>query len=708
MNVSLVIAVVSLAAWVYMLAFRGMFWLCRERDERTEARNARGLSAKGRGKLPSVVAVVPARNESDCIERALRSLEVQDYPGEFRIVVVDDQSTDDTATRVRRVRSDRISLVSGRARPPGWTGKPWALQQGADAAADWQPEFLWLTDADIVHATDNLSRLVDRAEDGDLALASLMVKLSCETAAERLLIPAFVFFFAMLYPFAWVNNPKRKTAAAAGGCMLVRRRTLLAAGGIGAIRGVIIDDCALARRLKSQGPIWLGLTSRAFSIRPYGRFEDIRAMVARSAFAQLHYSWTMAVLTMVAIGDVYVAPPVLAIFADGPARFAAAAAWLAMAGSLIPMLRFYGRNPVWGFALPVTAACYAGFTLDSAIQHWRGRGGMWKGRALAGTHTPRLARQCRADARGAPPAGPKSLPAISSRSPPSKGDGVLAPSSGKGHRDENFPVASLLIAPHHRSIILAFYRFVREADDIADHAEASPEEKLRLLDEMRRALVGESTVVESGVRLRDLLAQRRITNRHALDLLEAFRRDVTKLRYRDWDDLVDYCSVSAMPVGRFVLDVHGESPSIWPLNDALCATLQIINHLQDCGRDYRNLDRVYIPLDAFAAAGSAPEALGQAPASPELKLAIHSVAKRNEALLQQAAGFADAIQDRRLSLEVTVIHRLAVDLNQRLLARDPLSQRVHHRRAEAAILGVAAVVPQLLRLRRRPVAAGAG
>jgi squalene synthase HpnC len=651
------------------------------------------------------VAVVPARNEAEGIERALRSLEAQDYRGAFRIIVVDDQSTDDTAGRVRSLCSDRIMLIAGSARPQGWTGKLWALQQGIDAAAQTRPEFLWLTDADIVHAPDNLWRLVERAEKGKLALVSLMAKLCCESAAERLLIPAFVFFFAMLYPFAWVNNITRKVAAAAGGCMLVRRETLQSAGSIAAIRGEIIDDCALARRLKAHGPIWLGLTSRSVSIRPYAQFSDIRGMVSRSAFAQLHYSWSMVVLTIIGMGAIYVAPPILAIFAHGPARFAAAAAWLAMAVSLMPMLRFYRRNPLWGFALPVTAACYAAFTLDSAIQHRRGRGGMWKGRAQAAADTsPKRSKSLRAA-----DAARDGSPSLASPSLGSPGMPTRELSSGKGHRDENFPVASFLIAPQHRSIILAFYRFVREADDIADHAQASADEKLHRLEQMRRSLTGESAAVENGVRLRDLLSQRGITDRHALDLLTAFRRDVTRLRYRDWDDLVDYCSVSAMPVGRFVLNVHGESPTIWPMNDALCAALQIINHLQDCGADYRNLDRVYIPLDAFSSAGTTPEALAKTRASPELQTAIRSVASRNDILLQKAAGFANAITDRRLSLEVSVIHRLAVDLNRRLLVRDPLSQPVHHGRAEAAMLGLKAIVPQLLRggRRKRPMMAGA-
>src|ERR1700733_11167713 len=194
--------------------------------------------------------------------------------------------------------------------------------------------------------------------------------------------------------------------------------------------------------------------------------------------------------------------------------------------------------------------------------------------------------------------------------------------SGKGHKDENFPVASFLIAPRHRAPVLAFYRFVRFADDIADHASAAPAEKLRLLEEMRATLMGESDASPEGVALRAILAERKLTSAHAQDLLEAFRRDVTKLRYRDWDDLLDYCRYSAMPVGRFVLDVHGESRDTWPANDALCAALQIINHLQDCAKDYRDLDRVYIPEDALAAAGAAIPALSAPAASPALRQVI--------------------------------------------------------------------------------------
>lgn len=279
--------------------------------------------------------------------------------------------------------------------------------------------------------------------------------------------------------------------------------------------------------------------------------------------------------------------------------------------------------------------------------------------------------------------------------------------SGKGPRDENFPVASRLIHPRHRDVILAFYRFARTADDIADHATAKPDEKLRLLEEMRRTVLGEIDAEPTAATLRAIMAARGLSPQHAVDLLVAFSRDVTKLRYGDWDDLMEYCRYSAMPVGRFVLDVHGEARTAWPASDALCSALQVINHLQDCGKDYRNLDRVYIPLDGFAAAGIGPEALGEARASPALLRVIAAVAKRNAILLTQAKPFAGQIGDWRLALEVGVIQRLAEDLNRRLLARDPLSERVHHRKSEAIGLALSAAARFLgRRLWRKPARPG--
>jgi squalene synthase HpnC len=261
--------------------------------------------------------------------------------------------------------------------------------------------------------------------------------------------------------------------------------------------------------------------------------------------------------------------------------------------------------------------------------------------------------------------------------------------SGKGHRDENFPVASFLIHPRYRAPILAFYNFVRTADDIADHPTLAPEKKLALLDRLGGGLTGDNDADAPAVRLRAELAARGLSPKHAQDLLAAFMMDVTKLRYTDWNDLLHYCSYSAMPVGRFVLDVHGEDRSTWPANDALCAALQIINHLQDCKDDYRNLDRVYIPLDTLAAHGAGVEALGEAQASPALLATLHDLAARTEKLLAESDVFPLLISDRRLGLEVSVINALAHRLSRILMTDDPLRDRVHL--SMPAVAGVTAI-----------------
>ena len=371
--IALAVAGVSLGVWVALIVAHHGFWLARERD-------TVDLPAAP-GDWPEVVAVVPARNEGDVIARSLGSLVAQDYPGRLWVILVDDGSDDGTGEIARRAVGGQVDVVQGLPLAPGWTGKLWAVAQGVEQAGT-TCRYLWLTDADIVHAPDTLRALVARAEAGKLTLVSLMAKLRCDSLAERLLIPAFVFFFQMLYPFGQVNRGKGP-GAAAGGCMLVRRDALAAAGGIGAIRGALIDDCALGAKLREQGPVWLGLTERSLSIRPYPDFASVAAMISRSAYAQLRYSPWLLAGTLVGIAVVYVAPPVFALCGTGSARIAAAVAWALMALSFQPMLAFYRRSPLWGVFLPVIAAFYAGCALLSAWQFARGRGGAWKGRAQA-------------------------------------------------------------------------------------------------------------------------------------------------------------------------------------------------------------------------------------------------------------------------------------------------------------------------------------
>jgi hopene-associated glycosyltransferase HpnB len=379
MTIGLAIALAALVIWLYLLLGRGAFWRAKERDDWTAAASA---------EWPTVTAVVPARDEAEVIGESLGSLLAQDYPGEFRVIIVDDQSRDGTADVARRAAAgagDRLTVLSGKPLPPGWTGKLWAMQQGIERADEQKPEFLLLTDADIAYAPDTLRGLVAHAQERGLVLTSLMAKLRCESFAERALIPAFIFFFQMLYPFGWVNRRDNPMAGAAGGCMLVRREALHAAGGIASIRDDLIDDCALGRRLKRVGPIWLALTNRVRSLRPYPAVEDIRRMVSRTAYCQLRYSPLLLAGTAAGMALTYLAAPLLAIFAAGLPQLIGALVWLMMVVAFYPTLRFYGLSSLWGGALPLIALTYLVFTLDSAYQHARGRGGLWKGRVQART-----------------------------------------------------------------------------------------------------------------------------------------------------------------------------------------------------------------------------------------------------------------------------------------------------------------------------------
>jgi hydroxysqualene synthase len=281
--------------------------------------------------------------------------------------------------------------------------------------------------------------------------------------------------------------------------------------------------------------------------------------------------------------------------------------------------------------------------------------------------------------------------------------------SGKGHRDENFPVASWIIHPRHRALILAFYNFVRTADDIADHATLSADEKLSLLDLLEAELLGKGDSQAEAVNLRRALAERGLPPRHALDLLTAFRMDVTKLRYETWDEVIHYCRYSAMPVGRFVLDVHGESTSTWTASDAICAGLQINNHLQDCGKDFKNLNRVYLPRDALAATGASVEQLGEARAAPALLQCLQSLAARNETLLNQGRTLPAQVRDFRLGLEISVIQSFADRIVRLLKVRDPLAERVHLSPVELLAFSVGGMAGESIRrlTRRRPVSKSA-
>ena len=366
--------------WAYLLAFRGGFW--RERPQPAPSGDLMTW--------PDVVAVVPARNEADVVERSVAGLLAQDYPGRFTLVLVDDNSEDQTAAKAQAAAraanaAHRLRVISGKRLQAGWTGKLWAVHQGLAEAEKLAPEakYVLLTDADILHAPDSLRGLVARAEQGKLMLASLMAKLMTTTFAEKALIPAYVFFFQKLYPFAWINDPKLRMAGAAGGCMLVRKKALKAIGGIAAIKGELIDDCALGKAIKQQGPIWLGLADNVSSLRGYPRWRDIWMLIARSAFTQLNYSGAMLLISVLGMAFTYLTPPLICLSPDPGIRPFGYVAWVAMSFAYLPTLYYYRLAPLWAPFLPLVALFYTLATMDSARRYWFGKGGAWKGRALA-------------------------------------------------------------------------------------------------------------------------------------------------------------------------------------------------------------------------------------------------------------------------------------------------------------------------------------
>jgi hopene-associated glycosyltransferase HpnB len=367
---------ICVAVWIYLIVGRGKFWRSDIRDVRYPARDV--------DRWPAVAVIIPARNESECIGASVQSLLRQKYPGSLAIFVVDDDSSDDTAAvaaRTAAIAPERqVTVIAGKGPAHGWTGKLWALKEGIAAAERSRPDYLLLTDADIVHTPDTVSWLVAHSLTGEYVLVSLMAKLRCTSTAERTHVPAFIYFFQMLFPFSWVNRRDSGVAAAAGGCILVHTDALERAGGIAGIRNALIDDCSLAAKLKTVGPIWLGLTERVRSVRPYETLSDVRQMISRSAYAQLRYSPLLLAGTTMGLLLTFVAPPMLAVFATGLPRYLGLAAWLAMALSFVPTLRFYRLSPLWGLALPGIASLYLYYTLNSAYQYLRRRGGQWKGR----------------------------------------------------------------------------------------------------------------------------------------------------------------------------------------------------------------------------------------------------------------------------------------------------------------------------------------
>ncbi len=381
------LTLLSLVIWIFLLLFWGQFWRV---NHQLEANKDKDID---NNILPTVCVIIPARNEADVIPVSLRSLLLQDYPGNFTIFLVDDQSSDGTANVAQQVayaldKTPQLQIVTSTSLPPGWTGKLWAMEQGLQTASTLTPDYFLLTDADIEHDPSNLRRLVAKAEAQKLDLVSIMVRLRCQSFWEQLLIPAFVFFFQKLYPFSWVNNPKKATAAAAGGCILIHSEALNRIGGLQIIRQALIDDCSLAKAVKStNGKIWLGLSTLTYSLRPYDSLKTIWDMVARSAYTQLNYSPFLLIGSLLGMTLVYLLPPIAIIFGlvlgNWIITLISFIGYLLMTFAYFPIIRFYKCSPVFAFSLPIIAFLYTSMTIDSALQHWQGRGGAWKGRVYA-------------------------------------------------------------------------------------------------------------------------------------------------------------------------------------------------------------------------------------------------------------------------------------------------------------------------------------
>ncbi|MEM8545879.1 MAG: glycosyltransferase [Cyanobacteria bacterium P01_H01_bin.119] len=378
----------AMLIWIGLLTVWGSFWIA---SQKLPTQPEAILTPPAPMPWPTVAIVIPARNEAALIESMLQAHLTQDYSGVYQIILVDDQSADGTAaiaanTAESSNASDRLTILTGEPLPPGWTGKLWAMEQGFRHLVDWDtpPDYILLTDADIAHDRASLRRLVTKAIAADLDLVSLMVRLRCDSVWEQMLIPAFVFFFQMLYPFPWVNDPQKSKAAAAGGCMLLRFSALQRIDGLKSIRSALIDDCALGTAIKAGGPIWLGLSADVQSLRPYPDLAAIWQMVARSAYAQLGYSpWLLAgtVLGMVLVYEVPLLAIGIGLYSASPGLvLIGLGSWLLMAIAYWPTVKFYAVSPLLTLALPAIAALYTAMTIDSARRHWLGKGGAWKGR----------------------------------------------------------------------------------------------------------------------------------------------------------------------------------------------------------------------------------------------------------------------------------------------------------------------------------------
>lgn len=639
MTILFLLTVLVLAIWLGLLMGRHGFWRA---DQMTRPALRRKLGVE-----PEVVAIVPARDEAETIAQAIASILGQNYANLSRVVLVDDHSQDGTADKALALGDRRLIVVKSADLPQGWAGKMWAVEQGVAKAREIAPgaRYYWQTDADILHGPDTLGRLVAEAEDRKAGLVSLMARLNCQSFWERLLIPAFVFFFQKLYPFADVNNPRSSTAAAAGGCMLVRRDALEQAGGIAAIQDKIIDDCALAQILKPFGPIWLGLArpDESLSLRPYPKLADIWSMVARTAFVQLRHSWALLALAVAGMLLLYLIPILslaIGIVGDsGLLTLSGALGWICMTIAYLPTVSMCGQRPafVWAATLPAASLLYTLMTVDSALR----KGSAWKGRSQAG----RL------------------------ESSDSDRAAIGAASETVERAGTSFYWAMRLLPQERRNAMFAIYAFCRAVDDIVD-GNAAPADKSQELARWREG-------IDALFKGRPLPAD--------MPLLRALRAPVRRfaLQRVDFEAIIDgmemdagnpiqaptqatfdlYIDRVACAVGRLSNRVMGAPASIADnLAHSLGRALQITNILRDLDEDAA-LGRLYLPQPLLAKAKIQETDPARVLAHPNLQAVCLVLAAEAQSLFTQSAGLMAGVDSRPLrpALCMMAVYRLILE-----------------------------------------------
>jgi squalene synthase HpnD len=633
------IAFISLAIWIVLIGGRDGFWRADQRLGKPPEPDA----------WPDVAVLIPARNEAEVIGRTLPAVLGQDYPGNFKVILIDDNSQDGTGDIARGLGSDKLSVITGEPLPSGWMGKMWALEQGMKAAGGFAPkaQYIWLTDADITHRPDVLANLVAMARAEGHVMVSLMARLNCESFWEKLLIPAFVFFFQKLYPFPSVNDPDSGHAAAAGGCVLADRKMLEQAGGFAAIKGEVIDDCALARRMKGQGSIWLGLTESTVSLRHYGDLSSIWLMVARTAFVQLRHSWLLLALSTLGMSILYLAPPVSLVWGLlGGGRdlaLAGAAAWLMMGLAYRPTTGLYRLDWGWTMTLPLAGLLYGAMTLDSARRFHEGKGAPWKGR----THGD---------------GGP-----VPDHEDPTQHVKRVVERSGS-----SFYWAMKSLPEIERRALFAVYAFCREVDDIADEPGEDAAKRAALQtwrDEVEALYAGRPVTLPTLKALGEARLLFPLVKEDLIAVIDGMEMDAgAPIQAPSRAEFDLYCERVACAVGRLVLTVLGiPRDKAVELADAQGRALQTTNILRDLAEDAER-GRLYLPKEMLEEAGIPISSPAKVLAHPALPRVCQSLADEARAYFDTTGRLMDELGRKRLkppAVMAAVYSKILDGLNSR-------------------------------------------